>query len=172
MDARRNIELKARIRSKADATETARRIGAKDSGLLRQVDTYFVCRDGRLKLREINGEQAELIWYTRPDQSDSKLSQYRITPIENPDDLIASLEAANGIETVVRKARDLWLYENVRIHLDSVESLGEFLEFEAVLGPEDSIESGEAMLARLRTEFKIGDEDLLSGSYRELMLAR
>jgi adenylate cyclase class IV len=31
--------------------------------------------------------------------------------------------------------REIYLYHNVRIHLDEVEDLGTFLEFEAVLGP-------------------------------------
>ncbi|MCU0979871.1 MAG: adenylate cyclase, partial [Pirellulaceae bacterium] len=62
------------------------------------------------------------------------------------------------------------LYHNVRIHLDRVVDLGEFLEFEAVLGPEVNADSGHAQVAFLRDQFQIADADLLSGSYADLLL--
>ena len=37
-----------------------------------------------------------------------------------------------GVETVVDKVRDIYLIGNVRVHVDSVHGLGEFIEFEAV----------------------------------------
>ena len=43
------------------------------------------------------------------------------------------LAAAHGVAGVVTKRRRLFLYRNVRIHLDDVEGLGSFVELESVL---------------------------------------
>ena len=38
-----------------------------------------------------------------------------------------------GPRACVRKRREVWLYENARIHLDTVEGLGRFIEIEVVV---------------------------------------
>jgi predicted adenylyl cyclase CyaB len=69
---------------------------------------------------------------------------------------------------VIEKQREIFLYENVRIHLDTVESLGTFLEFEAVIGPDDDVMSGKAKVDFLCKKFGIADDDLLPNSYVDL----
>jgi adenylate cyclase class IV len=65
----------------------------------------------------------------------------------------------------VRKHREIFLYANVRIHLDRVEDAGDFLEFEAVLAsPSDSAE-GHARIDWLREQFGVAAEDLVATSY-------
>ena len=54
-------------------------------------------------------------------------------PIAEPALLKAALTAALGVRRVVDKRREIFLADNVRIHLDDVAGLGTFLEFEAVL---------------------------------------
>ena len=49
---RRNIELKALDPDPARSLAVCRELGAEDKGVLRQRDTYFRTRAGRLKLRE------------------------------------------------------------------------------------------------------------------------
>lgn len=167
-----NVELKAKLADLEAANATAAKLGAADQGVLHQIDTYFRSDSGRLKLRVIDGRRGELIWYARPDQADSKLSRYHITPVADPSGLIQCLEAAWGVETVVEKRRRLWLYENVRIHLDRVAGLGDYLEFEAVLSESDSAEAGRRQLRFLSEQFHLGPDDLLTGSYREMKLTR
>ena len=99
-----------------------------------QIDTYFHCRHGRLKLRQIDGLRAELVWYARPDEEGPKPSDYQLVPLQNPETLKAALAAALGVRAVVEKRREIFLYHSVRIHLDDVVGLGHFIEFEAVLG--------------------------------------
>ncbi|HYH62056.1 MAG TPA: hypothetical protein VD766_09340, partial [Solirubrobacterales bacterium] len=73
---------------------------------------------------------------------------------------------------VVRKARQLFLFEGVRIHLDRVDDLGSFIEFEGVATPEDpDLARFEALLADLRHSLSIRDTDLIGGSYCDLVLA-
>jgi adenylate cyclase len=167
----RNIELKARLRNFSQAQETAARLSGSEPERLRQVDTYFRCSTGRLKLREIVGTRAELIAYRRPDVSGPKASDYRIVPVENSKELKEALQAALGVWTVVEKHREVYLIDNVRIHLDRVEGLGEFLEFEAVLEPAMPDAAGEQLLAHLADEFRLDADDLIEGSYSDMVPA-
>jgi len=165
----RNIELKARLTDLAAARETARSIATKEIGLQVQTDTYFHCPNGRLKLRQIEHAPAHLVWYARPDTEGPKASDYRLVPVANPETLKAALSDEYGIWCVVRKHREIFLYHNVRIHLDEVEGLGTFLEFEAVLGGDVDDRQGHAQLAELRRQFSISDTDLLAVSYSDLL---
>src|ERR1700733_6305489 len=131
----RNIELKARYRDLAVAEQLLRALNQTDGGIQIQIDTFFPVPFGRLKLREIVGVKSELIWYDRSVQSVSRKSDYRLIPTNHPEELKAGLSAALGIRGQVRKRRHILLWHNVRIHLDEVESLGTFIEFEAVMSP-------------------------------------
>jgi predicted adenylyl cyclase CyaB len=170
-----NIELKARLRSLASAEEIAQRLGRFAAGL-RHVDTYFAIppERGRLKLREIDGGQAELISYARPDEHASRRSDYHRVPL-SPDaavELKAALSAALGVRQVVVKRRRLYLIGDVRIHLDDVERLGAFLEFEAVLDqPGERLDeaAGHRRLAKLAEAFSIAEEDRIAQSYCDLL---
>jgi len=182
-----NIELKARIRDPAIARDQARRLATEYLGVQQQVDTYFHCPQGRMKLREITrlagGEtisplaeslsacpRSELIWYDRPDDADPRQSDFRL--IEVSAHRAAQLKREMGIRVVVMKRREVFLHRNVRIHLDEVVGLGSFLEFEAVLGWGIDEQAGRAQVEFLRKEFGIAPDDLVSGSYADLLLAQ
>lgn len=165
----RNIELKARLADLQAARNVARAIATGRLGVQQQVDTYFHCRHGRLKLRQIDGLSAELIGYARADQKGPKASQYQLVPVSNPETLKVALSAALGVRRVVQKRREIFLVDNVRIHLDEVVGLGDFLEFEAVLGPEIDDAAGRVQLDRLIETFAIERSDLLSGSYADML---
>ncbi len=61
--------------------------------------------------------------------------------------------------------------EGVRIHLDRVDGLGDFIEFEAVVADGQDLKASAPLLADLRRSFGIRDEDLLGGSYSDLLLS-
>ncbi len=164
-----NIELKARLADLAAAREVAAAIATKRLGVQRQIDTYFHAREGRLKLRQIDGLKAELVWYDRPDQTGAKASRYVLVPVSNPESLKQALAAAWGVRCVVDKRREIFLVDNVRIHLDEVTDLGTFLEFEAVLGPRVDAAAGAAQVADLIERFSIRPDDLLAGSYADML---
>src|SRR5215207_1233592 len=129
---RRNIELKALDPDPARSLAVCRELGAEDRGMLRQRDTYFRARRGRLKLREEEPGGATLIQYERPDAAHARESRYRLAAVPDPDELRASLDAALGTLVVVAKERHLLLWDGVRIHLDTVDGLGSFVELEGV----------------------------------------
>ena len=168
----RNIEIKARLKNISESMNVAARLaGAQPHARLRQVDTYFKAPNGRLKLREEQGEGAKnvLIFYRRPDQTGPKRSDYEMVATDSPATLKRALSEAMGVRIVVVKQRMVFLYENVRIHLDEVEGLGAFLEFEAVMpdGVPDS--SGQEQLHKLMREFSINEEDLIEHSYCNML---
>src|SRR5919202_297558 len=121
---RRTVELKARDRDPGRSLERCMALGAEDRGELRQRDTYFAARRGRLKLREQEPGGAELIGYERADAAQARESRYRIAPVAEPEALRDALDAALGTTVVVDKRRRLFLWEGVRIHLDRVEGDG------------------------------------------------
>jgi predicted adenylyl cyclase CyaB len=167
--ARRNVELKARVASLEPLREIAERLATQRLGRQVQTDTYFHCRNGRLKLREISAQEAQLIWYCRPDVADAKTSSYYLTPVADPALLKKALGGALGVQTVVVKQRDVYLHHNVRIHLDDVQQLGCFLELEAVLSAESDARAGREQVERLREEFAIAASDLLTSSYGDML---
>ena len=163
------MEIKATCGDFAAAREAAVRLAGPVVAVLNQLDTYFHVPAGRLKLREIDNASAELIFYDRPDDPDARISRYYLVTVPDPAALKALLSAALGVRSVVRKRRELLLYENVRIHLDAVENLGHFVELEAVLsGPVGQAESLQR-LERLAGALGIRPEQRLAGSYGELV---
>ncbi len=170
MPRMRNIELKARLGDVAKAARVCEEIGAVYRGDIRQTDTYFHVPSGRLKLRQNDPGDTELIFYHRADLPGSKASDYEIAPASR--ELGDVLARALGVRVVVQKVRSLWLWHNVRIHLDTVEQLGTFIEFEAVLrgGLDDA--DGHQKVADLRRCFAIVDSDLLVRSYVDLLAAQ
>jgi predicted adenylyl cyclase CyaB len=87
--------------------------------------------------------------------------------------LKTALSAALGVKVVVVKERRLFLWEgNVRIHLDQVDGLGSFIEFEAIASAGSDLSREEAQVKRLRQAFEIGDADVIGGSYCDLALAK
>ena len=79
------------------------------------------------------------------------------------------LDQSIGIWKVVEKHRLLFLYDEVRIHLDRVIGLGDFLEFEGVLDHEAAYDAIQAKVEFLIEAFALSPSDLLSGSYSDFI---
>lgn len=164
-----NLELKARIRSVAEAEAAALRSGASFSTTLRQVDTYYVVPHGRLKLREFENSGAEIIFYNRAEDRAERWSTYEKIPCPDPEALKIILEKALGIRAVVQKTRLLYQYRQCRIHIDTVEGLGTFLEFEV----QDSNEKESAdLMKKMRETFQISPGDVLQASYSDMVFGK
>jgi adenylate cyclase, class 2 len=165
----RNIELKARLRDRGAAVAACERLEARLEGDIRQVDTYFRVPEGRLKLRESDPGEDYLVFYQRPDVAAAKACDYSIQVV--PRSIKTILSEALGVIVVVDKVRTLYLWENVRIHLDAVQDLGAFVEFEAVLDADHADADGHAKLVHLQSALGIAEEDLEEGSYLDLIRA-
>jgi homotetrameric cytidine deaminase len=166
---RRNVELKARDPDPAQTLRRALALGASDEGILRQRDTYFARARGRLKLREQEPGEAQLIAYERPDGTEARTSRYHLAAVPDPADLRAALDAVLGTLVVVDKRRHLLLYENVRIHLDEVEGLGSFVELEGVASEGSDLTRERELVDRLAADLELHDR--VAGSYSDLLIA-
>jgi homotetrameric cytidine deaminase len=170
-----NVELKARDPDPARSLERALALGAEDKGEMRQRDTYFGGARGRMKLREQETGEGplwdELIVYSRADATDPSTSTYLRVPVADAAALHEALDSAYGTLVTVTKRRRVLLWEGVRIHLDDVEGLGNYLELEAVAEPGSDLAIEHHKVQRLRTELEMKDENLVATSYSDLMLA-
>jgi predicted adenylyl cyclase CyaB len=163
-----NIEIKARC---ADPAAMRRRLAARGVAMaqrMEQVDTYFDVPRCRLKLREIDGREAQLIQYERPDQTAAHASEYVVAPVGEPAPLKQALTRALGLRGVVEKTRELYLWEHTRVHLDEVAGLGSFLELETVV-TDQSREEAEQECREVQAALGIGNEELVVGSYMDLL---
>jgi predicted adenylyl cyclase CyaB len=163
-----NIEIKARCVDLSQARRTAAALGANHVVTMQQTDTYFRVAAGRLKLREQTPGQHQLVFYYRPDQPTPKASDFQVVAVEDAAGLRKLLSDALGTLTQVHKQRELWRVDNVRIHLDTVEGLGTFIELEVMVTAGHTEDTCRAKALALLEAFGIAETDLVSGSYAEM----
>ena len=112
----------------------------------------------------------QLISYSRPDTTGPKTSTYKITQLDDKavaEELHETLSHALGVKVDLKKERTLYMLGPTRIHIDKVEGLGEFVEFEVVLGDGDSVEEGQKVADELMKKLGIEKEDLVVGAYAD-----
>lgn len=168
---KRNVEIKAKVPDLGAVRRIVESFADSGPMELEQEDTFFACPRGRLKLRRFVGcTQAELIYYERPESSGPKESRYLVHPTADPDGLRDVLTAALNIRGVVRKRRTVYLVGPTRVHLDQVEGLGEFVELEVVLLPEQDLAQGAATARELMVRLGIAPDQLIDRAYLDLLL--
>ncbi len=167
-----NIETKARVDDLDRVRRLALDLGASDRGTFHDIDTYFVVGHGRLKLRVTEGTPSgTLIAYHRLDQLESRISDYTLAAVPDPDALRQALSETLGVLVTVRKSRRLLLFGATRIHLDEVEALGTFAELETVM---DGQTRGEAETEHrfLRAKLGLDQAEIVPVSYSDLLMAQ
>jgi predicted adenylyl cyclase CyaB len=162
------VELKARYEDLGKAR--ALLAGAEHLATVRQVDTYFSLGGRRLKLRAVQGtKEGQLIYYERPDVGGVKESQVLLAPLPDAAAVREILARVLPMKAEVRKTREVYRFQGVQVHLDTVKGLGKFLEFEKVLAGEAERDAGRKQLESLRVYFQIPDEDLMASSYSDFL---
>ncbi|MCB2203229.1 CYTH domain-containing protein [bacterium] len=167
-----NHEFKARCADPDRIRALLEKRNAEFVGRDVQVDTYFPVEHGRLKLREGNIEHA-LIHYLRKNLAGSKTSHVQLYRPDPDPTLKEILVAALGVRVVVVKQRDIYFEDNVKIHIDQVEGLGDFLEVEAIQRtPEHSEDTLREQCNAYVSLFDIHEEDFIALSYSDLLEQR
>jgi predicted adenylyl cyclase CyaB len=164
-----NIEIKAHVRDLASLQRLAAALSDTPVQVIPQEDTFFHTPKGRLKLRLLQPDLAQLVYYERPDQEGPKRSSFHIYETHDPAGLKTALSLALGVRGVVRKKRYLYLAGQTRIHLDDVEDLGQFMELEVVLREGQSDAEGQSIAEDLMAKLGIRKEDLQEGAYMDLL---
>jgi len=167
-----NVEIKARCGNLDAIREILKTSGADFRGKDFQTDTYFKASFGRLKLREGRIENC-LVFYERADQPGPKESKVILFPMEPRSPIREILEKAFGVLIRVEKEREIYYIGNVKFHLDRIAELGDFVEIEAIdADGKFCKEKLNEQCRRWLEGFKISREDLIDGSYSDLLLQR
>ena len=164
-----NIEIKARITDRETTIKLVELISDSQPVSIYQEDTFFFSPKGRLKLRVFADSSGELIYYERPDTCEPGLSEYQSTRLSDPEFVKKCFSEELGIRGTVRKQRILYMAGNTRIHLDKVHELGDFLELEVILGPDNTIEEGKEVAEELMSRLEIDPRNLISCAYIDLL---
>ena len=164
-----SVEIKARVRSLDEARRVLEDHGARFIGEDHQVDTYFKCPEGRMKVREGTIENS-IIYYRRANQAGPKDSVVLMERLLPGNVLKSILSNALAVDTVVDKRREIRFIDNVKFHLDTVLGLGTFLEIEAL------DETGEMGRDKLEKQCRyymqlltVREEDLVTVSYSDMV---
>ncbi|MBU3918089.1 class IV adenylate cyclase [bacterium] len=168
----RNIEIKASLDNVGFCLDKAKSLAGSDPEIIEQEDFFFKCDNGRLKLRFFSRQNGVLIFYQRKNDSGPKTSEYFLSETNEPEQLLQVLEKAYGLHGRVKKIRKLFLIGRTRVHIDQVESLGDFLELEVVLSENEDGETGKAEAYHLMEQFRIGNDKLIDCAYVDLINAR
>ena len=167
-----NIEIKAHCSDPDFVRRTLKQRNAIYKGEDHQIDTYFNCTQGRLKLREGNIEH-HLIHYNREDQAGPKQSIVMLYRPQPDSTLKEILTKSLGILVIVDKKREIYFIDNVKFHIDQVEKLGSFVEIEAI---DNTGEIGKEKLQQQCEDYMkllaIQSDHLIECSYSDLILQR
>ena len=71
-------------------------------------------------------------------------------------------------KVTVRKKREIYMWDDVRIHIDDVEGLGTFIEFEVPMADAEDEEAARKM-QKLVEAFALSEEDFVGESYSDLL---
>ena len=75
-----------------------------------------------------------------------------------------------GVLLVVEKERKIYIYKNIRIHIDRVKKLGNFIEFEAVLNDGEQEKDNHLKLEILMKRLDLSKNQLISKAYADLLI--
>ncbi|MCB0281685.1 MAG: class IV adenylate cyclase [Calditrichae bacterium] len=165
----KNIEIKAECTDPEKVESIIIEKGWKSGGVENQKDTFFNVPNGRLKLRETNENQAVLIPYFRPDMNTLRDSEYVLLKTDETRQALSILKKMFGIRWIVSKKRKIYFYDNIRIHLDEVDSLGSFIEFEGVISDDKMYNETQEKLEWLIELFEIAQEQIFKEAYVDML---
>ncbi len=164
------VELKAKVDSLEPIRRKLEALKAKHVGTFQQTDIYFDVPKGRLKLRQTDSEKAQLIYYERDNVSKPKRSDIFIMEIPESKAFTALLKKILKVKVTVEKTREIYWFEKTQVHLDTVDSLGCYVEFERKTpnAPKE-IEGNTRRLEKLMETLEIDTESLEKLSYSDLV---
>jgi predicted adenylyl cyclase CyaB len=95
-----------------------------------------------------------------------------LSETNSPDSLREALSLAYGLLGRVKKKRLLYMVGRTRVHLDTVEGLGQFMELEVVLEDGEATEIGVREADQLMRCLGIQPSQLIEGAYLDLLNRR
>jgi len=162
-----NLELKIGVTSHQSIKKILLQIGAENKGILNQKDVYYSFSKGLLKLRIENGYES-LIFYNRNENDKNRWSDFEFLKFVNGKGE-KFFNKLFDVEVIVKKKRELFYYDDTRIHIDTVKFLGKFLELETLVinGKADAKKRFE----KIKSLLKLNESKQIRKSYRDLLMS-
>ena len=165
----KNLEIKLQL-DQERFNNLAAQLAPYYSETLYQTDTYFETKHDRFKLREENGKTPYLIRYQRPDLEEAKQSNYLFYPVNNVDLFLSVIGDSLKEELKIKKQRAIYFPKpHIRVHLDQIEDLGNFLEIEIILSNTAPLSVAKTEMLELENWLNITNLSKISLGYRELL---
>jgi len=164
------VEFKAKVGDHEILRKKLSALGAQQLGIFQQTDLYFKVPEGRLKLREVEGNRtAELIYYERENISGPKIDDTFILRIQEPEELKNILNKILTPLKRIEKIREIYQLQGIQIHLDTVKNLGKFVELERQTSDDPkTAEKDRLILEILIAKLEIDPINFVSLSYSDL----
>jgi adenylate cyclase, class 2 len=166
------VELKVRVGDLTGLAARLREEGAELCSTLHQRDVYFPARSGRLKLRSQSRCEDQLVQYSRADLASTKDSRIELASLPRGHGIERVLRTALGVDVVVSKTRRVYEWQGTRVHLDRVDGLGSFLEFEHPVRSAAEASRAHRNLRAKLARLGISPAALERGSYSDLLRRR
>ena len=167
---RKNYEIKIPVKDIEGIKKAARKFLKNKTHkhyIEYQKDIYYIINGGRLKLRIINNKIGNLIYYNRKEHNKKRVSNYIISATKNFKELDEILRKLFDIFIIVDKRREIYTYDNVRIHIDKVKKLGSFLEIEVIY---NSLKDAKKTMNDLVNYFSLNENEFIKDSYSDLLI--
>ena len=161
-----NLEIKIRLDSHISALNVLKNLPAEFVKDINQKDIYYTIQGSLLKLR-VEDEGECLIKYNRDEVNPDSFSDYEVIYLKTSG-TEKFFSSVFTVEAIVQKKRSLYLYNNTRIHLDTVQDLGTFMEFETLVI--NGMEDAKKRFNFLIDKFEIDTTKQIKCSYRDLIL--
>lgn len=71
------------------------------------------------------------------------------------------------VMVIVNKKREIFVKDNIRIHLDTVNKLGKFLEIEIMF---KDLKKAKKLMEELKDLFNLNPKDFIKSSYSDLLI--
>jgi len=163
----KNYEIKCKIPDIAKFRNIIKKESSYIYSKETQTDIYYRVKKGRLKLRIINNDIASLIYYERSDKTKIRTSNYIISRTKDFKQLDNILRSQLKLLTVVSKVRHIFIKNNIRIHLDRVKKLGDFIEIEIIY---KEIKSAKKQMKELIEFLELNKNDFIKHSYSDMLI--
>ena len=144
----KTVDFKAELRHPAAAKAQCAGLRAEGGGTVRLRDTWYRVADGRLLRREAIGGEVEWIHYHRADGI-----QPCVCEAERLTDTQARRRfGEQGLPewVTIERTRTAYTIGNVRVLLDSVDDLGDFIELQAIVSREFDVETCGDQIEQMR----------------------
>lgn len=164
---KKNYEIKCKLANYKKIKELAGSLKKLSYSVEKQVDIYYKVKSGRLKLRIINDKEANLIYYNRAERSNKRISQYIISKTNDFKELDGILRNEFKILISVTKIREIYFNKTIRIHLDRVKKLGNFLEIEIIYV---NLTKAKKEMKELIHFLKLNENTFIKNSYSDLLI--